>query len=114
MAKASRPSETAQSQTSSREVTTKRPPLLARMLVSSTMTGLGLICAIYLANPGWGIGELLPDNIPLIGNLDEAGATGLLLMVLSYWGIDVTTIGKRLRLWNKPAPKALPEKQTKA
>lgn len=36
-------------------------------------------CAIYLLNPGWGVIELIPDNIPGIGNLDEAGAVLLLV-----------------------------------
>ncbi len=29
---------------------------------------------IYILNPTSGIIELLPDNLPLIGNLDEGGA----------------------------------------
>ena len=37
---------------------------------------------LYLLNPGWGVFELIPDNIPLFGNLDEGAATMLLL-----WGI---------------------------
>ncbi len=38
--------------------------------------------AIYILNPGWGLFELIPDNIPLFGNLDE-GAAVLLLV----WGV---------------------------
>ena len=34
---------------------------------------------LYLLNPTAGIFELLPDNFPGIGNLDEAAATGLLI-----------------------------------
>ncbi len=48
---------------------------------------LGLICLIYLLNPGAGIFELIPDNLPLIGNLDEAAAAATLLMCLKYFGI---------------------------
>ncbi len=41
---------------------------------------LGIILGIiYLLNPTAGFLELIPDNLPLIGNLDEAGATALLL-----------------------------------
>ncbi len=40
------------------------------------------IAVIYLLNPGWGVFELIPDNIPFFGNLDEGAATMLLL-----WGI---------------------------
>jgi len=38
---------------------------------------------VYLLNPGLGIFELLPDQLPLVGNLDEAGA-----MMLVWWGIQ--------------------------
>lgn len=38
--------------------------------------------SLYLLNPGWGVFELIPDNIPFFGNLDEGAATMLLL-----WGI---------------------------
>ncbi len=48
---------------------------------------LGLFCLIYLLNPGAGIFELIPDNLPLIGNLDEAAAVATLLMCLNYFGI---------------------------
>lgn len=37
------------------------------------------ICGIYLINPTAGIIEMLPDNIPFIGNLDEAGATAFII-----------------------------------
>lgn len=77
------------------------------MLVASTMTGIGMIALIYLLNPGWGWIEILPDNLPIVGNLDEAGATALLLMVLSYWGVDLTALGKRLGGWSAGV-KALP------
>jgi uncharacterized membrane protein YkvA (DUF1232 family) len=60
--------------------------------------GIGLISVIYLLNPGAGIFELIPDNLPVIGNLDEAAAVALLLGCLRYFGIDLTQIfsgGKR-------------------
>ena len=38
--------------------------------------------ALYLTNLGAGFVEFLPDNIPLFGNLDEAGATTLLVLGL--------------------------------
>ncbi len=56
---------------------------------------LGLFAAIYLFNPGAGIIELIPDNIPFIGNLDEAAAVALLLMCLKYFGIDLPNIFQR-------------------
>lgn len=42
----------------------------------------GIIALIYLINPTAGIIELIPDNLPIIGNLDEVGAT--LLLIKSY------------------------------
>ncbi len=56
---------------------------------------VGLISVIYLLNPGAGIIEIIPDNIPLIGNLDEAGAIALLLMCLKYFGIELPDIFSR-------------------
>jgi hypothetical protein len=53
---------------------------------------LGLISLLYLLNIGVGFIELIPDNIPFIGNLDEGGAAMLLLMCLRYFGLDLTKI----------------------
>lgn len=39
---------------------------------------LSVVGLVYLLNPTAGIIELIPDNFPLVGNLDEAAA-GLLL-----------------------------------
>lgn len=38
-----------------------------------------VIAGIYLINPTGGLIELVPDIVPLVGNLDEAAATALLL-----------------------------------
>lgn len=43
---------------------------------------LGLVSLVYILNPTAGIIELLPDGLPLIGNLDEVGATLLLMKSL--------------------------------
>jgi uncharacterized membrane protein YkvA (DUF1232 family) len=41
---------------------------------------LGVIASIaYLLNLGFGIWPEIPDTLPLVGNLDEAAATALLL-----------------------------------
>ena len=39
--------------------------------------------SIYLLNPGIGIFEFIPDNLPLIGNLDEGGAA-----ILVWYGLQ--------------------------
>lgn len=53
---------------------------------------LGLLSVLYLLNPTAGFFELIPDNLPLIGNLDEAAAVTLLLMCLRYFGYDLPDI----------------------
>lgn len=56
---------------------------------------LGLLSALYLLNIGAGVFELIPDNIPIIGNLDEAAATLLLLNCLAYFGLDLRHLLRR-------------------
>lgn len=53
---------------------------------------LTLLCTLYLLNPGAGIFELIPDHLPLIGNLDEAAVTALLLACLRSLGLDLTNL----------------------
>lgn len=58
-------------------------------LKNTGMALAGIICVIYLLNPDAGVLELIPDNIPIIGNLDEVAATILLLKVLKYFRWDI-------------------------
>ena len=51
--------------------------------------------AIYLINPTAGFLELLPDNIPGFGNIDEGLATLILINTLNYYGIDLTNFYSR-------------------
>ncbi|MAS95247.1 MAG: hypothetical protein CMO55_18775 [Verrucomicrobiales bacterium] len=55
---------------------------------SIVVGAIGIVSLIYLFNPTGGFIELIPDNIPVIGNLDEAAAAGLLISCLAYFGID--------------------------
>ena len=57
---------------------------------------LGAISALYLLNFGVGVFEFVPDNLPLVGNLDEATATFLLLNCLAYFGINIGPLRKLL------------------
>jgi uncharacterized membrane protein YkvA (DUF1232 family) len=61
---------------------------------------LGLL---YLINPGAGVIELIPDNIPGIGNLDEAGATALLI-----WGASVLRGMREAPKLAEPVQRELP------
>jgi hypothetical protein len=56
---------------------------------------LALIALLYLLNPTLGIFEFLPDNLPLVGNLDEGLAVVILLNTTRYYGIDLTRLYKR-------------------
>ncbi|MGK2945789.1 MAG: DUF1232 domain-containing protein [Desulfuromonadales bacterium] len=56
---------------------------------------LGLLSVVYILNPTAGFFELIPDNLPFIGNLDEAAAVALLLMCLRYFGIDLPNLFHR-------------------
>lgn len=55
---------------------------------------VGVVSFIYLVNPGAGFFELIPDNIPMIGNLDEATAAILLVSALRYFGYDLMNVFK--------------------
>ena len=56
---------------------------------------LGLLSALYILNPTAGLFEIIPDNLPFIGNLDEAAAVALLLLCLKYFGIELPNIFRR-------------------
>lgn len=61
-----------------------------RSVLSSILVGvIGAFSALYLFNPTAGFLELIPDNIPIVGNLDEAAAAGLLISCLAYFGVDL-------------------------
>lgn len=55
----------------------------------------GILATLYILNPTAGLFEIIPDNLPLVGNLDEAAAVALLLMCLKYFGIDLPDIFNR-------------------
>jgi uncharacterized membrane protein YkvA (DUF1232 family) len=45
----------------------------------------GCIAALYLINPTAGVLELIPDNLPVAGNLDEGVACYLLYSCIEYF-----------------------------
>ena len=77
---------------------TKNPPEKKRNPVASVVIGLvGAFCGFYLLNPTAGTIEIIPDIVPFIGNLDEAGAAALLVSCLAYFGLDVGAIFGRFK-----------------
>lgn len=67
---------------------------------------LGVLSALYLSNVGAGFIEFIPDNLPFVGNIDEATATFLLLNCLAYFGVNIGPLRKLL-----PADKRLKTEQ---
>ncbi len=55
----------------------------------------GIVSTLYLLNIGFGLVEIIPDNVPIFGNLDEAAATALLINCLAYFGLDLGHILRR-------------------
>lgn len=56
---------------------TKKPMPLPVLIV------MILFSLVYLVNPTAGVLEFIPDNIPFLGNIDEAGATTMLIWAIS-------------------------------
>jgi len=65
---------------------------MIRLLKEMFILFVAAIAVIYLLNPSFGLLELIPDNVPLIGNMDEAGVTLILLSTLKYYGLDLTNL----------------------
>jgi hypothetical protein len=69
---------------------------MGRLFKEMLVIALAVVAVVYLMYPSLGIFELIPDGIPLIGSLDEASATLLLIGALRYYGFDVSKLyGKR-------------------
>ena len=53
-----------------------------------------VISGIYLLNPGFGIFELIPDQLPVIGHLDEGFFVLLFVYSLKHLGVSVPFLEK--------------------
>ena len=54
---------------------------------------VGLIGSLlYLANIGAGFLEIIPDNLPVVGNLDEVVATIILIACLKALGFSIPSL----------------------
>lgn len=58
---------------------------------------LGALSVLYILNPSAGLLEFIPDNFPIVGNLDEAAAVVILANCLAYFGFDLGALGRRGR-----------------
>jgi hypothetical protein len=81
------------SEESPSEAVVERPPatpegpkgLRQRSCMGSWAALVGvLIGAVYVINPGAGVFEVVPDIVPVLGNLDDAAATTMLVLGLQY------------------------------
>ncbi len=64
--------------------------MFKKIILKLGSLSVGLVSLIYIFNPGAGIIEVIPDNIPGIGNLDEFVASIVMVLVLKYFGLDIT------------------------
>ena len=77
-----------------------------RSILKSGLVGLlGVLSLVYLLNPTAGVFEFLPDNLPVVGNLDEATATAVLLASLAHFGFDLRGLLQRFGLGPKQPAK---------
>jgi len=63
--------------------------MMSRLFKDVVVLGLAAVAGLYLINPTAGFFEFIPDNFPLVGNIDEAGATLIILNAFRYYGIDL-------------------------
>jgi hypothetical protein len=70
-------------------------PGWARTLAWGTI----ILGSVYLINPTAGIFELLPDNLPGVGNLDEAAVLFVMYSAMLYLGIRLPEFLER---WIRP------------
>jgi hypothetical protein len=72
-------------------------PGWARAMAWATVALGGL----YIINPTLGIFELIPDALPIVGNLDEAAVMFLIFGAMRYLGMRLPDFVER---WAQPLP----------
>ncbi len=70
------------------------PPAPRGCLGTGGAVGALFLSGVYLLNFSMGILEL-PDNLPIIGNLDELTASWIFFSALAYLGVDVLPFLRR-------------------
>ena len=66
-----------------------------RLFKEMVILGVAAVALLYLINPTAGFLEFIPDNLPIVGNLDEVAATTILLATMRYYGFDPTRLFMR-------------------
>ena len=68
----------------------KQPEQTSRTIGGTIVAVIvALLCVVYMLNPTAGFLEFIPDNLPVIGNVDEGLIMILLLGCLKYLGLDI-------------------------
>ncbi len=68
---------------------TQQPKSNRRTIGGTILTVIiAILCVVYMLNLTFGF-DLIPDNLPVVGNLDEGLIMVLLLGCLKYLGIDI-------------------------
>lgn len=73
----------------------KQQPGWAKTIAWTTI----ILGGLYIVNPTAGIFELLPDALPLVGNLDEAAVMFLIFSAMRYLG---WTLPAFIEQWTQP------------
>ena len=68
----------------------KQPEQTSRTIGGTIVAVIvALLCVVYMLIPTAGFLEFIPDNLPVIGNVDEGLIMILLLGCLKYLGLDI-------------------------
>lgn len=65
---------------------------MSRLLKDMVVLSLAAVAGLYLVYPSLGVFELIPDAFPIVGSLDEATATLIILNALRYYGVDLSRL----------------------
>ena len=82
---------------------------MGRIFKEMIILGLAAVAGLYLLNPTAGFLEFLPDNLPLLGNLDEATAVMILASTARYYGLDLTRLYRRSQNETRKDERYLPD-----
>ena len=86
---------------------------MRKLFVDFLVFMAGILSFLFMLNLTGGIVEI-PDNLPIIGNLDEAMATTLFLTCLGYFGVSGGKFVNVLRVLAGKPPLLLAESKDKS
>lgn len=78
---------------------------MQRLFKDLVVLAFAALAALYMINPTAGFLEFIPDAFPIVGNLDEATATLIIINALRYFGLDLSRLfgrGERETIQQSP------------